>query len=167
MNRKNKKKGFTFWELLIVIGIISVLAANAVPGHGYRDPYRGCLKNISKISVAVESFYFDTGTKITVLDDSTFKKMYEKEYFKKKLYLPVEDKCKYLINNDGTVYCEYHGSIEYSYGKGLGIPPSPEFLNELKKKKIMDIHKKYVPFIILGVGVLGLLISTLTTKFKK
>ena len=47
MNKIYNNKGFTFWELLIIIGIISALAANAIPGHGIRDPYKKCIVNIS------------------------------------------------------------------------------------------------------------------------
>ena len=165
MSRFDSNKGFTFWELLIVIGIVSALAANAIPGHGIRDPYRNCIDNIRKISAAVELLNSKTGTKVVELDNNTFKILLDNKFLKREIYPPIEDKCEYHIN-DEVVYCEYHGSVEYR-NNGTGIPPSQECLTELEQKRFNDTLKKYVPFSILIIGVFGLMISTLTTKGKK
>lgn len=164
MNKIYNNKGFTFWELLIVIGIIGVLAANAIPGHGVKDPYRSCVKNIVKIREAVNLLNSKTGTKVIEFDNNTFKILLENKYLKREIFPPIEGKCKYLIKDDGTVYCEYHGSAEYYWQNGTGISPSSECLNELEEKKYYDKLKKYIPFCIIAFGVIGLMISTFKTK---
>ena len=158
----NKSKGFTIWELLIVIAIIGILAAMAVPNHrrGRRNPDGECFYNMRVIQSAVEMYNMDSETMLEELDDSVIKLLIEKKYLKREPGQPIAGKCKYLgknLHEDGIVYCQYHGSPGFNLKTWEGIPPCAEYLDELKRKEFKEKLDTYLPY-LLGFGLLSVIV---------
>src|SRR5947209_11570644 len=68
MRRNSGRKGFTLIELMIVIAIIGVLAAIAVPNFRAareRANTRACYANQKTIAGALEMYNLDNNTKVT------------------------------------------------------------------------------------------------------
>lgn len=62
---KNSNKGFTLIELLIVIAIVGILAAVALPyyeGHKIKAKLTEVMNGISTVASAVSAYYHDNGT---------------------------------------------------------------------------------------------------------
>ena len=165
-----KSKGFTIWELLIVIAIIGVLAALAVPNHhGRRDPDSQCLYNLRILQGAVEMFNMDETPMIDELDDNLIKLLCDKKYLRKEPIPPISGKCKYMgknLSNDGVVYCEYHGSADFDLKTGKGVAPGTEYLDKLKKEEFYKKLYTYLPYII-GIGLVTIIIVSIPSKKKK
>lgn len=111
-----KRKGFTLIELMIVIAIIGILAAMAVPNFKKaRDSARqkACYSNIRVIQGAVEMYNMDTSTMMAkTLDVNTL----VSGHYLKTAPIPPETNCSYSINGDitesGYIKCGLHGDIE-------------------------------------------------------
>lgn len=124
-------------EIFIVVLIISVLSAMSIPyyktGDGtnhYNSGLNGCSRAIISLTEAIEF------AELQELNELTEENI---EFLKKDRCLPEDwpfksgssrykvvdrDKCKYYISGKlskgGTVYCEYHGSINYIEEDGNG-----------------------------------------------
>lgn len=64
-NRNKIQRGFTLVELLLVLVILALIAGLVLPGiigKAEGAKVRAASSQISRISMAVESFYLDTGT---------------------------------------------------------------------------------------------------------
>jgi len=64
-NRNKLQRGFTLVELLLVLVILALIAGLVLPGiigKAEGAKVRAASSQISRISMAVESFYLDTGT---------------------------------------------------------------------------------------------------------
>ena len=110
----NKKRAFSIIELLIVIGIIGILAAMAVPPHHGRRRYdssKSCFSNIRVLQGALEMYNMDHSTMMSNLDIPTLVK---EGYIKGELRGPEPD-CEYFskgdLSKDGCIFCKRHGSV--------------------------------------------------------
>ena len=66
------KKGFTLMEILVVVTIIAILAAIAVPSYLYavdKGRQDACATNIRILHTQVERYELTTGTKVPVDED--------------------------------------------------------------------------------------------------
>ena len=73
-NRRNTRRGFTLIELMIVIAIIGVLAAIAVPNFRKareRANQRACYANQKTVAGALEMYNLDNNKSITQLGSDT------------------------------------------------------------------------------------------------
>ena len=123
-SEQNKKKsyGFTFLELIIVIAIIGIICAMAIPNHRKctrrHDPRKSCYSNIRVLQGAIEMYNMDNITMMTTylnLNDlkngNYIKKVEDFSYPN-----TPEKSCKYCILGDitleGQVYCQFHGTVD-------------------------------------------------------
>ena len=177
MNITNTNKGFTIWELMIIIAIIGILAAMAVPTphrhHGYNRE-RACFSNQRVLQGALEMYNMDVSEMMTKLDIDTLVKG---KYLKVSPQKPEID-CNYLsigdLTGNGMIYCERHGTIER-----IKITPGMTFQEyqkekerleyERKQKEIMARRKELMTQIGIYGGIIGFiaLIITLIPSPKK
>jgi len=69
---KQRQRGFTLVELLLVLVILALIAGLVLPGiigKAESAKVKAASSQISRISMSVESFYLDTGTAPSSLDD--------------------------------------------------------------------------------------------------
>lgn len=69
---KNKQRGFTLVELLLVLVILALIAGLVLPGiigKAESAKAKAAASQISRISMSVESFYLDTGSAPSSLDE--------------------------------------------------------------------------------------------------
>ena len=118
MNKLKKRKGFTLIELMIVISIIGVLAAIAIPNFRtarQKSNQRACYANQKTILGALEMFNLDTGEQMTIVSGSNLDKLVAQKYLQS---LPKDPGCaskaekNYNSDADGQIWCSYHGTIE-------------------------------------------------------
>ncbi len=118
MRRNLVRKGFTLIELMIVIAIIGVLAAIAVPNFKAareRANTRACYANQKTIAGALEMYNLDNNTKIDKLDDSVGGDLVKGGYLQSLVDDPGSGGKtfgKYKLGTGGLVYCEVHGAIQ-------------------------------------------------------
>lgn len=127
------KNAFTFIELLIVIGIISILAAMAVPNvHPVRiDPTKKpCFTNQKVIEGAIEMYNMDNTIMMeTALPGRDYEDheriLLDNRYLKNPIEPPSPD-CSYGFVNicaTGSVFCKKHGgSFESEHSDKVIIP---------------------------------------------
>ena len=111
------KKGFTLMEVLVVVTIIGILAAIAVPSYIYAvDQGRkdACASNVQILFTQVERHYLTTGQQVPINEDLV-------QFLKGKGYLTGEElKCPYsneeimpeykliyIDDKDAKVYCTH------------------------------------------------------------
>ena len=123
MNFSKKRKGFTLIELMIVISIIGVLAAIAIPNFRqarFKSNQRACYANQKTVLGALEMYNLDTGENMTVSGETELKTLADKKYLQA---VPKDPGCKsednYRSDKVGNVWCAFHGNIE---GKDGVIP---------------------------------------------
>ncbi|PCJ21174.1 MAG: hypothetical protein COB02_00895 [Candidatus Cloacimonadota bacterium] len=111
-----KRKGFTLIELMIVISIIGVLAAIAIPNFRQariKSNTRACYANQKTILGALEMYNLDEGTDLKVEGKSTLATLVGRKYMQS---APADPGCKdgdnYRSNNDGDVWCVFHGTVD-------------------------------------------------------
>ena len=71
-SRRNQSRGFTLVELLLVLVILALIGGLVLPniiGNAEGAKVKAAGSQISRLSMAVESFYLDTGTTPDSLDD--------------------------------------------------------------------------------------------------
>ena len=72
LRKSRKQRGFTLVELLLVLVILALIAGLVLPGiigKAEGAKVRAASSQISRISMAVESFYLDTGTTPDTLEE--------------------------------------------------------------------------------------------------
>ncbi|MBT3786634.1 prepilin-type N-terminal cleavage/methylation domain-containing protein [bacterium] len=116
MSQRLNQKGFTLIELMIVISIIGVLAAIAIPNFRQARKManqRSCYANQKTILGALEMYNLDTG-KASVISGNT-----ELDQLKNEKFLqsrPTDPGCaesaNYRSDDVGNVWCLMHGNIE-------------------------------------------------------
>ena len=122
LNRKSK--GFTLIELLIVVAIIGIIAAIAIPNLLNaidRGKQKRTMADIRSIGTAVEAYSVDTNIYPTAADISALRTVIEPIYIKK---LPLTDGW-----NTGMIFQPSStagaGYTVRSYGKGAQAEGSP------------------------------------------
>jgi len=122
MRNVKRRKGFTLIELMIVISIIGVLAAIAIPNFRQarqKSNQRACYANQKTILGALEMYNLDYGSDFTIGDLSQLTTLAELKYLQG---TPSDPGCKdpsktnYRSDEQGNVWCEYHGNIEGASG---------------------------------------------------
>ena len=127
--RNQRRRGFTLIELMIVIAIIGVLAAIAVPNFRRareRANQRACYANQKTIAGALEMYNLDNNTSVTQLDLTLLKTLVSAGYLQSVPHDPgqggeatAEDyKLTEGTEGQGMVYCTAHGGIQDNPGGG-------------------------------------------------
>lgn len=113
-----KKRGFTLIELMIVIAIIGILAAIAIPNfRKAREQARekACYANMRVLLGAIEMYNMDHSAMISDCSgDGTISTLISGQYLKSKISYP-EQGCTYKGSNltgDGRITCGVHGTVE-------------------------------------------------------
>jgi len=122
-NMKRNQKGFTLIELMIVIAIIGILAAIAVPNFRQaRESARekACYANIRVIQSAIEQYNMDHSGMIDTCDGTIIAGLKTNQYLKSEPQCPSDPKGaggsiyknNGQLKNNGIIECPSHGSVE-------------------------------------------------------
>ena len=113
-----KRKGFTLIELMIVIAIIGILAAMAIPNFKKaRESARekACYSNIRVILGAVEMYNMDNSEMINTMNDGFIGNLVSAKYLKSAPAKP-ETNCVYSsvgdLTDSGYIICTRHGGVD-------------------------------------------------------
>jgi prepilin-type N-terminal cleavage/methylation domain-containing protein len=123
----NKKSGFTLVEIMIVVAIIALLAAVAIPNFvKSRAEARlsACTSNMRVIDAAIQQYLIKNDMGESDYGAVTISVLQEDEYLHKAPTCPASKGAQYLISTENGVECpasgsDYHGS----YKNGIHTPP--------------------------------------------
>lgn len=133
--KKMKRKGFTLIELMIVISIIGVLAAIAIPNFRSareKSNQRACYANQKTVLGALEMYNLDNGDNTTISKLGGFAELVKGKYMqsapddpgcKSATSDPAQGSSNYQSNEDGDVWCAFHGTVD---GKCIGTGCVPD-----------------------------------------
>lgn len=120
MNLLRKRKGFTLIELMIVISIIGVLAAIAIPNFRQarkKSNQRACYANQKTVLGALEMYNLDTGQATTIAGNTELDKLKNDKYLQARPTDPgCSESANYRSDDVGNVWCTMHGNIEGETG---------------------------------------------------
>lgn len=114
--RKRKRKGFMILELIIVVAIIGVLAAMAVPNlTGLTDEAKVARirSDISTLGTAAEVYYVKNGVYPASLDSLVGSR---EEGYLKKVPEPPDKTVTYEMKEKGEVVASFKGKTYSSFG---------------------------------------------------
>lgn len=114
--RKRKRKGFMILELIIVVAIIGVLAAIAVPNlTGLTDEAKVARirSDISTLGTAAEMYYVKNGAYPASLDSLVGSR---EEGYLKKVPEPPDKTVTYEMKEKGEVVASFKGKTYSSFG---------------------------------------------------
>lgn len=118
---KQMKKGFTLVEIMIVVAIIAILAAVAIPNFiRYRQTSQAtaCVSNLKQIQAAYEQASLAGTTPATVAD-----LVGDTKWIKKEPVCPKTNTNTYGFETDGTPKCDNDvAGDEKAYRHALNVP---------------------------------------------
>lgn len=113
---RKKRKGFMLLELIIVVAIVGILAAVAVPNLvGMTDEAKAARiqSDLSAMGTAVEVYYVKNGAYPTSLDQLVGS---DNKGYLKKIPDPPDSKVKYALGSNGEITAQFNGKNFSSYG---------------------------------------------------
>ena len=117
---RTSKTPFTLLELLIVIIIVGILAAIAIPntsrrGH-HRSRVKSCMANMRVLSGAVEMYNMDNNVMLSHFDHDTIQRLIDGRYLKSTVTCPGNPPGEYCSSGDlsreGVIACSVHGTVD-------------------------------------------------------